>query len=309
VKRGAGALVIAGPDFRPGRALGALLPGGKGVVRRQGSFTPAPTGLGKSFSWLADMGALPPFGVAFVPETDDGAEVWVASGEDGTALIVSYQVGQGSVVYVAGAPLWRWGFGSEITPGASPLDAFVSGAVRYLVEQGRERFSLYPVRPVFFHGEPVTVALSARAPDGGAWAGLDVEAALDSGPAIPMREVAPGTYEVQFAFPDSGEHRATAVARQDDSVVGRVETDVTVSGRELELIRTGLNRELLGAIASVSGAESFRWDSLPQDGFELKRAEFRRRFGFEPRRTAWVYGLIALLVGAELALRRRRGLL
>ena len=311
VRQGAGALILAGPEFRPGQALAELLPGETGVRIKQGSFVPVLTSAGRVFSWLGEIrfDKVPPFTVLHQSEPDEDAEAWVVAGEPAVPLMESYQVGKGRVVYVAGHPLWRWGFGPEIGPGQNPLESFLTGVVRYLAEQDREPFRLSSDRPAFNLGEPVRLTLVARAPDGSAWTGLDAVVEVDSGPAAPMVERTPGVYRAELSAVRSGQHRVSAQVKLADSVLGRTDAEFVVSEREIELVSTGLNRRLLSSISEASGGEYFRWDSLPAEGFEPVLAVFKRGFRFEPRRNAWVYALIALLVGAELVLRRRRGLL
>jgi hypothetical protein len=311
VRNGAAALVLAGPDFKPGKGLGSLLPGNAGVTQRQGSFAPALTGAGRMVSWMGGIqfDRIPPFSLMFEPQSGVQGEAWLVAGESAKPAIMAYQVGKGRVVYVAGHPLWRWGFGPEVSAGQDPLELFLSGVVRYLAEQGQDRFRLSADKSAFYLGEPVRLVLFARAPDGAAWAGLDASVSVDSGQAVPMVEQASGTYEAELSALGPGTHQAVAVVRFADSVLGRASTELAVSEREVEMATTGLDRELLVSLAQASGGECFRCDSLPQEGFEPALAVIRHGFGFEPRRSAWVYALIAALVGLEMVLRRRKGLL
>lgn len=311
VRQGAGALVLAGPDFVPAAGLTGLLPSAAGVGRRQGSFTPALADAGRAFSWLAGIGfdKVPPFGEVFDPAIDSDAKVWVMAGEPERPVVVAYRTGKGRVVYVSGYPLWRWGFGADVLSGGnSPLSLFVTGVVRYLAEKDRVPFQLSSNKPAYYAGETVRLTLRALSPDGSAWTGLDVAVAIDSGMPVPMRERTTGVYEAEYAALGAGIHAAQAEVSHNNSVLGRAAVSFVVSERELELARTGLDRTLLESVAVASGGQYFRWDSLPAEGFEMARASFRRGLAFEPRRSPWAYVLIAVLLGVELMLRRRRGL-
>ncbi len=311
VRQGAGVLLIGGPDFKPGKVLAELLPSKSGVTSRAGDYVPALTSTGRLFSWLAEIrfDEVPPFVKLFEPEGLAGTEVWLVAGQQSRPVILAYDVGGGRAVYVAGYPLWRWGFGPERKSGQNSLQLFLAGVIRYLAEQDRERFRLVADKPTFHFGERVRLMLSARAPGGEAWSGLDALVAVDSSPSVPMVEKGSGVYEVELGAVGVGVHRAEATVMMGDSILEKVTAEFVVSEREIELANTGLNRELLAAIAQASGASFFRWDSLPQEGFEPTLAVIRRRLGFEPRRSPWAYVLVALLIGVELVLRRRKGLL
>jgi len=313
VQKGAGLLMLAGPDFRPGKVLKQLLPGGADVRPRSGSFIPALTSAAQMFSWLGDIDydELPPFEWVYEPLGVFGNQVWLNARNSDVPLVFAYHAGKGKVVYVAGYPIWRWGFRPGIGPGKrGPLEIFLAGTIRYLAEKQGRRFRLEVNKPMFYPGESVRFLMNAKGPDGSPWSGLDVVLAIDSGPSsVPMIERADGVYEAVLPATGKRNHVCSALVRMGDSVLGRVRTSFAVAEREMELVRTGLDGGLLMAIARASGGGFFRWDSLPGQGFEPILAKSRRRFRFEPRRSVWVYVILALLVGLELVLRRRRGLL
>jgi len=321
VRQGKGAIVLAGPGFSPGAQLKKLLPGETGVNRISGSLVPEPSRSARVLPWLTglDFENLPPFAVAFVPGPADGIEPWLRAGD--SLLACAYTVGQGRVVYVAGSPLWRWAFGrgtarptgssseTESGPGDA-LSAFLLGAVRFLASSGMESFVLEAGKPGYYLGEPVRVVLRAVAPGGRPWAGLDPTLSTDSkGPKIPMIEHGGGVYQATLTGLGPGEHEIQALVLLGDSVLGKAETRVEVADRPVELSETGLDESLLRAVARASGGEYFRWDSLPSPGLRPRLASIERGFSFDPRRTPWVYALIALIAGLEWLLRRRRGLL
>jgi hypothetical protein len=331
VKEGKGALVLAGPGFRPGAYLKQLLPGGSGVRPVSVSLTPVPTQAAGVLPWLADLDFqnLPPFAGAFIPDPAAVTEPWLQAGD--TVLACAYEFGQGRVVYVAGFPLWRWAFGrgkarptafgrstprltasgQETESGASDaLAVFILGAVRFLASSRHEQFALETDKPGYYLGEPVRVAVRAVAPDGRPWTGLDLTLSTDgNGPVVPMTEQAAGVYQAVLAGLDAGEHEVQAVALLGDSVLGMAATSLAVADRGIELSETGLDERLLRELALASGGAYFRCDSLPSAGFRPRLATIEHGFSFDPRRTPWVYVIIALVAGLEWVLRRRRGLL
>jgi len=313
VKDGAGLLLLAGPGFSAGTQLDALLPDGTTGGVQEGEYPVYLTDAGRLMPWMVEATGdeLPPFSGRLAPGTGSGYRAWARCGPDSVAAIVAGSSGEGRVVFVRGWPAWRWGFGARYRVGEpTPLERFLYGTVRYLAEAGREPFRLLPEQDAFLAGEPVRLRLEARAADGRAWSGLDVRLRLDTLEVeMPMTEERLGVYEAEPAVAGAGRHEARAEVRFGDSVVGRAETDFVVAERPVELARTGLNRGLLRAVAEQSGGEYFDADSLPGAGFEFRRAEYRRGFVFEPRRTPWVFAVIAVLAGLELLLRRRKGLL
>lgn len=309
VNAGAGALVIAGSDSRYGPGFETLLPGAGGPAQT-GEFRVSLAPDGRRQSWLDDIetGELPPF--EGLHRAGTGGETWLLAGGDSLPAVLAREPGRGRVVHVAGYPLWRWGFRVRVPGGADPLERLVLGAVRWLAAAGQEPFRLYPERAAFYRDEPVRVRLSARTADNSPWPGLDIRVGLDTaGAEVPMTEARAGEYEAELAVAEAGTHRVTAEVRAEDSLVGRAATDVAVLDRPLELARTGLNRGLMERLASVTGGEYFDCDSLPGPGFEPQARTWQSGFRFEPRRTPWVYVLIALLFCLEWVLRRRQGLL
>jgi hypothetical protein len=194
VQAGAGALVLAGPDFQPGQGIGMLLNGTIGRVQT-GTFTPELTAEGGVLPWFdrdtINLGDVPPFtglrspaGLRHDPNprTDSvmsrrgpAPAVWLIAQENNVPLVVAEKAGRGKVVYVAAYPLWRWGFGPEEKPEqGTPLSAFLTGVVRYLAEDDTSPFWLQADRPDLYRGQPVRLTMRAVAPDGRPWAGLSV---------------------------------------------------------------------------------------------------------------------------------------
>jgi len=320
VEKGAGALVIAGPDLRVGPGLKRLLGAERGPEAVTGDFKPVLGTGGKLLPSLGelDLSAVRPFSRIYRVPAPDGAEVWLADSVSGNALVWAGRFGEGRVVYVAGEGLWRWGFSdaekSEIRnpkpESQNPLEVLLAVAVRYLAETQGKRFELVSDRGSYYSNQPVRLKLSARAADRSPWTGLDVRLAVDSLQAgIPMTETGDGTYEYEMSGFAAGTHEASAVVRAGDSAVGRASTSFAVLQQELELARTGLNRELLERLADETGGRYYPAESVPATAIEPELARAHYRLKFEPRRSPWVYGLIAVLVGVEILLRRRKGLM
>jgi hypothetical protein len=313
VESGAGALVLAGPGLRPGPALSRLLIG-QLTSPAGGAYQPALTPEGRALPWFGDMARMPPFTqlVCLQPGVP-GASVWLEAGGTGAWLMHEQSCASGRVVYCAGYPLWRWGFGPEPgRPGA--LDALLSGLVRYLAESGSNRSRLEPARDAFRADEPARLEFRALAADGSPWTGLDINlttraaAGVAVGPAVPMTETGPGVYGVNLSGLAPGRYAALAVARLGDSAVGQASAEFAVLAQRIEQSRTGRDDRFLRGLASGAGGEYWPLESLPARG--LTSIPVRRRTAtWDPRRSVWLYVAAALLTGAEIGLRRRKGLL
>jgi len=322
VRAGAGILLLAGPNFAPGPAIGSLV-----TVESQRSqpngFVPEPTSVGRILPWFStgiDLAQVPPFtGIRPARIDTTHTAVWLADRETHTALLTSARVNRGKLVYLAGYPLWRWGFmADEQTDDDTPLSLLLGGIVRFLAESDTERLRLEPDKPGFLQGEPVRLTLRAVAPDGQPWTGLsatlvvtgsDTSSAARESVAVPMVERAGGSYEAAVDGLTPGGYLAQTRVKFADSAVGRAGASFAVAEQSVELARTGLNQGLLRALAEASHGRYFSSDSLPAEGFEMTLGQYERHFVFDPRRTAAAYLLVALLAGLELFLRRRRGLL
>ncbi len=323
VQDGAGALVLAGPDFQPGASVAKLLGGAVGQAQ-SGTFTPELTPAGGVLPWFSrdstDLAAVPPF-TGLRPLVGSGhdpnLQVWLVAQENKLLLMTAEKSGRGKVVYVAGYPLWRWGFGPDEKPEhATPLSDFVTGVVRYLAERDTSPFWLQVDRPDLYQGQPVRLTLRAVAPDGRPWTQLSALVgvkSVDSGGIshlqVPMTETGAGVYEATIEALGPGQYQATATVSTTDTVLGKAATEFAIANQPLELANTGMNEGLLRAIAEASGGKFFSSDSLAREGSEISLGSYPRGFVCDPRRTAGVYVIIALLAGLEWFLRRRRGLL
>jgi len=322
VRQGAGLALAAGSEFSVGRTLSALVPVEGEVKMQAGTFTPAATGEGALLPWFQagvgiDLGVVPPFTAAVGGTLRPGARAWLSAMEDGAPLLVAGRAGRGRVVFVAGDPLWRWGF---LPTTDSPLEVLVAGLVRFLGESDTVRFRLETDRPAYRAGERIRLRLKARAADGAGWDGLDVFASIGPGTgrvgrvgaggvAIPFRGVGAGVYEVELDGLNPGSHELAAAARYRGTEAGRAALRIEVAEQSVELAALGMNRPLLEAVARAGGGGFFPQDSLPVGGFELRLGTHQRSILLDPRRMPLIYAGLAVLAGVELVLRRRKGLL
>ncbi len=318
IEAGAGALVLAGPGMVTGAATGRVL--GAALLPAPWKGEPVePLPAGRLMPWFGPDGvkldSVPPFeGFRVLTADPPASDAWVKTAS-GKSAILFCRHGRGRVVYVAGYPLWRWGFAASVRPGSvSPLEAFLRGVSSFLADADTVRFRLAPVKPTFLDGEAVRLALLARSPDGRAWTGLDAEVdvtAESAGESVraPMAETGDGRYEVDVAGLKPGEYEARARVGVAGDSLGFARAGFAVEPRPLELAQVGRDRQLLEDIARVSGGAYFDAESLPGMAYELRTATFERGFSIDPRRSVWLLVAAALLAGLEWVLRRREGML
>lgn len=312
VLQGAGAVVLAGPTMVAGPRIERLL----GSPLLPGNWRSEPvsvSGAGRYLDWLrVPAESVPPFDGFRLLVSDSVLTPWLVTGSGRVAFGVR-RMGSGRVVYLAGYPLWRWGFVATAAAGIpAPLDRFLPGVLDFAATSDTGRFELEPARPEFLAAEPVRLVLRARRPDGRPWSGLAplVELKAESVPVArgPLIEVADGRYEAELAGLSPGDYRAQALVRFDDEVIATPVTELVVSDRPLELVRTGRDRRFLAELAQAGGGTYFDAESLPGPDYVLRLGEFRREWRLDPRRSGGLIAAAALLAGLEWVLRRRRGL-
>ncbi|MCX7732903.1 MAG: VWA domain-containing protein [candidate division WOR-3 bacterium] len=314
ISGGAGLFFIAGVDNTFGPVLNRLLPLSQWRVLK-GSFTPVPTGDAEAAGIFepgsVDFNLLAPFSSLITGVPKAGAVVWFQAGENGQPIAVAGNAGKGRVVYFGGYPLWRWGFLPEIPlAGESPLAVFLDRMSRYLAEQDTSRFVLETGRLSYLAGEPVRLQLRARRPGGDCWEGLDVRVRVDTGDLwVPMVERGAGVYEATVSGSAPGSHHAVAEVRQEGVVLGNAGIDWVVDEQGVEFVRLGLNRGLLERLAQAGNGWFVPAESLHQELIRgIKTRGYQRRLVLDPRGMPWWFGLMAVLFGVELLLRRRKGL-
>ncbi len=314
IRAGAGLLFIAGVDNAIGPVLSRMLPVSQWTVLK-GSFTPVPTGDAEIAGIFGpggiDFNLLPPFSTMLTGVPDADAVVWLQAGENGKPVMVAGKKGRGRVVYFGGYPLWRWGFLPEISFGReSPLAVLLDRVSRYLADQDTSRFVLETDRLSYLAGEPVRLQLRARRPGGDCWEGLDVRIRVDTGGRwVPMVERGAGVYEAALSGSGPGSHHAVAEVRQEGVVLGTAGVDWVVDEQGVELVRLGLNRGLLERIAQAGNGWFVPAESLAPELIKgIRTRGYQRRLVLDPRSLPWWFGLMAVLFGVELLLRRRKGL-
>ena len=321
VRAGASALVIAGPDIQGGVSLGELLGGALGPAR-PGTFVPELTTEGRAttlFGEETELTDVPPFvGIRELTSGLETSEVWLRARGTGLPLMGVRACGRGRVVYCAGYPIWRWGFGPS-RRGATLLGTFLGRLAGYLSATTAEQFSLAASRASYMQDEPAVLRLRASGPTGLPWNGLGVRLSVQrtdsSGNAVSdtlsLMMVAndAGAYEARVVGAAPGLYRAGAVVVSDGAVVGRAVTEFVVREQSLERSRLGLNRSILADLVGQTGGTFWPYESLPSGGITIRPGVQSRKLSFDPRRMTLLYVVAALLAGAEWLLRRRRGLL
>lgn len=316
VTAGAGAFILAGPEFSSEENLSRLLPLKElrllsPTVSSQPGFHPEFTEAGKILPWFEtegiDQTIIPPFSRVLTGTPLEHSIVILRVEETGEPLLVAGKVKKGKVVYLGGWDVWRWGFLPDFPPDKkTPLDVLLSGVIRYLSEKDTLLFRLNTDARTYLTGEPVRFTLTAKRPDGTPWEELDVQIFLNPGGLrFPMIEQEPGIYRVTVPGLRADNYSATAeVFRLRSSV------QFEVSPQSVEMARLGMNRRLLSRLAEVTGGWFIPAESLATfPDYEIKLAPVKRRLVFDPRGSPWWFTVGALLFGVELLLRRSKGLL
>lgn len=314
VRRGAGVLIVAGPGFEPGEIVSSMLGLEGSEDTDSGMFSPVVTSTGRLLPWFAmekgiDFRSVPPFQKVWRGRFTPGKyEVWVESAENGAPLFLSTRYGRGKVVFVAGYPLWRWGYGPELRfDETSPLGVLVGNLIQFLGDIDTVRFKAETGRRRYLTGEPISVFLTAKAADGSGWEGLVPYVYTDSPDVpVPMTEVGQGRYEAVFQC-GPGHKTARVVVMAGDTIVGRTTVQFEVIEQTLERSLTGMNAEVLRRIAAVSGGYFFMAESLAVERLDIRPATFQRAFALDMRRHIWGYLVFVLFAAVELILRRMRG--
>ncbi|MGQ9677740.1 MAG: hypothetical protein ACUVUD_00450 [bacterium] len=319
VEGGAGVLFLGGEHFKSGEELDKLLPIKGGRILR-GEWTPVSSEEGRFLPFLnetgVDLSVVPPFGGIWSGTVEEAnVKVWMTALENDAPLLLAKKFGKGKVVFLAAFPLWRWGFLPDFPSyKPTPLEVFLSGVIRYLSERDIVPFLLEANVSNYLAGEQVILNLQARAPDATPWEGLDVRVEVkDSAGAsfvIPMQEMGMGSYQTGIEYLAPGKYFAVAEIRSENRLIKRTApVEFSVFRRSVEFTRLGLNQELMSQIAEISKGQFVRAESV--EVIDVQRwgmGVYRYRFSFDPRKSPIVYGLLAVLFGLEIILRRQQGL-
>lgn len=322
VEAGAGAFILAGPEFSSGEKLRRLLP--LSELRRLTpamaaavGFYPELTEAGQIFSWFSgyeiDKNSIPPLKGVLTGTPLDNSTIILKVAESGEPLLAAGRVKRGKVVYFGGWDIWRWGFLPDFSlDRTTPLAILLNGVIRYLSEKDTLLFRLKTNAFTYLAGEPVSFTFTAFRPDGRAWEGLDVVLLISpNGMRVPMIEQEPGIYRAEVPGLNAGKYFATAeVPLKLGSRDVRPTVEFEVSQQSIEMTKLGTNRRLLSRVAAITGGFFVPAESLETfSDFEIKPVPVKGRLSFDPRGSPWWLAIGAALFGVELFFRRRKGLL
>ncbi len=313
----AGILILWGEKSRMNPTFSDFLPfiNNQRIVRKE-IFTKL-TDQGISVPIFYDQGEnllenTPPLlGLADIKDISKDAQIWAVAEPAGTPLIGFKKFGKGKVIEVSGFPIWRFGFyGNDLESAQKKFRQLLTQICRFLALRDFDRFSLKTDQSVYPSGENITFTFQAYQEDGKPWQGLDVNLVLSNEPdKIPMIEIASGIYEKTIKALSANNYIVRAVAMLDTQKVGEAKTEFGVSETNIEMIDTNLNSDLLERIAQVSGGEYFNAADFPATGIDFNLVKYQTAFKLDPRRSPYLYVILAVLFLIELYFRKRRGLM
>ena len=257
-------------------------------------------------------------GVNPLGEPEPGGVVLATAGEGGSPLVAVRTVGRGRTMAFATDTSWRWALAGTSGPGAGHDHAgFWRGAIRWLVRDAEERqVQVITDKENYRLGESIQAQVRVFGEDYSPRSGADLHVL-----AWPVdREGEPlelnGVTDVagQFGFALPADREGTLVVQVDVPSIGdpwgRSEARVSISDRGGELENPRVRRDLLAAVAEVTGGEA--WieapdpDDLPRKAADSLLAVDRRS---EPLwASPWLLAALVLPLGLEWVLRRRMGL-
>jgi hypothetical protein len=252
----------------------------------------------------------PLLGMAEPKQVQPKAQIWAKTDPLEIPLIGFSKFGKGKVIEITGFPIWRMGFyGTDLDNAKERFHKLISQICRFLALKEFEMFSLDSDQPIYETGENITFTFYAYNEDGSPWQGLDVSLIIPDQNPIPMIDIGSGIYERTIEALPAQDYTVKAIARLDTLKVGDAKTEFKVSETNIEMVETRLNSELLKSIAQKSGGEYFDAASFPTTGFDFNLAEYQTIFRFDPRRSSYLYVILAGLFLIELYFRKQRGLM
>lgn len=284
------------------------------------------TDSGASARWLPEsierLESLPSLAMGARPEEPRALTTVLAVGRDAggepVPLMTYRPEGNGRVVAVEGAGMWRWAF---LPPEHQDHDA-VYGAlwrslVRWLVSNvgllPSERIALRPDAVTFRSAQPVTATLLLREKEWGSPPGV----VLQSAEGEPIATFAPtaldsaaGVYQVNFGRLPEGRYSATAGDESSGEPSARTIFDV--AGNLKERLESSPRPDVMGELARVSGGSLLEQADPAQLDREFQRHVERSRPERLVRHSAWDrWPWLAAMLGlwgVTWALRRQSGL-
>lgn len=327
---GTGSLVCfrGSPTSQMNERLGQLLPM-RWEPSQETRFRLQMTAAGQALRWLpgADLSndplpEMPSLASVTTPGSPKPLAVVLASAstEEGgrSAPVITYQpVGNGRVVVVEGAGMWRWAF---LPPTWQDRDEIYAALWRSLVRWLVSNVGLLPSQELalrtdtttFSPEEAATAMLLLREDRVGEppMVELTGEALEKPRSVTPLPGGEPGQYQLVFGRLPEGHYRARVVGLREDDVAGRAEFDVR--GNLRERLDIGPQPEVMRLIARDSGGAELSgddWDALTRHFNEhLARIHPARNTQTSLWDRWWVLLSIVLLWGCSWSLRRRSGL-
>ncbi|MFN8178120.1 MAG: vWA domain-containing protein [bacterium] len=281
---------------------------------------PEPVANAARWEELPPLGAVPVFG-----EPKPDAHVLVRGLVDGVphdelVLVATRAEGRGRVLMIAGGPYWKWdlylwGTGRS----GDVLRRFLSRSVRWLV--AREDFRPVMIRPsknLFDGAEKVVVEGQVWDDDYRPVPGADVRANL-RGPLgttdeksrdISLVELGGGRYRGELPGLPPGDYRIEGQAKHEGADLGTDQSEMTVAPYRMELEDPAPDFDLLRDVARESGGRFLPLEEVGKlpDLLDLKPVIDRTVREMPFLESPLLYFLLLVLLGAEWALRRRRGL-
>lgn len=329
LSEGTGSLVCfrGSPTSQINERLGQLLPL-RWEPSQESRFRLQMTPAGQALRWLPGsrdsddpLPAMPSLATVSRPGTPKPLAVVLASAEtEGgqTAPVITYQpVGNGRVVVVEGAGMWRWAF---LPPTYQDRDEIYAALWRSLVRWLVSNVGLLPSQDLALRTDTTSFSTEESA---GAMLLLredrvdklpEVELSGDAlappRPVTPVPAGEPGQYRLVFGRLPEGHYRVNVVGEKQDDVAGRVEFDVR--GNLRERLDITPQPETMQMIAQDSGGAV-----IADDDWNVLAGHFNEHLTrTHPARSTqtplwdrwWVLAGIVLLWGCSWGLRRSSGL-
>jgi hypothetical protein len=237
----------------------------------------------------------------------------------GSLPIVSCQrYGKGKVLLISGYPLWRWGFTVEGTgKGGEVYTKFLSHAVRWLGarEEGK-RLKVEPLEKLVRSGESVIFTGQAYGEDNRPLDGADISVTVSEAETkkevqkLALLSQGNGRYEGTAQLLPPGNYLFQAVGALGTQRFGEDKGEFGVEAMNLEYDQTGLNPDLLKALATATGGRYYEEAGIGSLARDIALSS-------QPRKTAreldlwdhpFLFFLLLLLFLAEWAIRKWVGL-
>ena len=235
-------------------------------------------------------------------------------------LVTVSEAGAGRVLGVAGSPYWRWDLRLWGSGRSGDLfRRFVSRSVRWLVSRDElRRIAIRPGKPLFDGAEDVLLEGQILDDDFRPVEGVDVRATV-RGPRgaeiektreITLVDLGEGRYRAALAGLPPGDYVVEGHARLAGNDLGSDRAEMSVAPYRMEFENPAPDFELLRRIARESGGRFFTLEEAAALPDLLQLDPVAERSG---REWPWlgspaVLVLLLGLLGAEWALRRRRGM-